>query len=99
MRIQDAILLTRTVCKRKHLSINTEKSYTHWVRHYGLFLQHRKGLENLPERKMESFLSHLASQGVAASTQNQAFNALLFFYREAMKVDLGPVNALRAKQP
>ena len=48
---------------------------------------------------MESFLSHLASQGVAASTQNQAFNVLLFFYREAMKVDLGPVNALRAKQP
>jgi site-specific recombinase XerD len=35
---------------------------------------------------------------VSASTQNQAFNALLFLYRQCLKVDLGPVDALRAKR-
>ena len=41
----------------------------------------------------------LALTGVAASTQNQAFNALRFFYRDVLKQDLGPVDSPRAKQP
>jgi site-specific recombinase XerD len=36
---------------------------------------------------------------VCASTQNQAFNALLFLYREVLKQELHEVNALRAKRP
>lgn len=35
---------------------------------------------------------------MSASTQNQAFNALLFFYREVLKQELGPVNSLRARR-
>jgi len=91
--------LVQLTCKRKRMSINTEKSYTYWVRHYGLFLRQLKSPPELPELKMEAFLSHVAALGVSASTQNQAFNSLLFFYRDCMKVDLGPVNALRARQP
>ena len=49
---------------------------------------------------MELFLSDLAVNGkVAASTQNQAFNALLFLYREVIHQSLGQVNALRADRP
>jgi site-specific recombinase XerD len=48
---------------------------------------------------MEAFLTALALDGVAASTQNQAFNAILFFYRYVLKQELGNVNALRAKRP
>jgi hypothetical protein len=33
------------------------------------------------------------------STQNQAFNALLFFYRHGLKHELGTINSLRAKRP
>jgi integrase len=48
---------------------------------------------------MEAFLTQLARQDVSASTQNQAFNALIFFYREVMKVEVGKVDSLRAKKP
>jgi integrase len=48
---------------------------------------------------MEAFLTQLAQQNVAASTQNQAFCALLFFYREVLKQEVGKVDALRAKTP
>ncbi len=98
MQIHHAILLVRETCRFKHLSLTTEKTYTHWVRQYGLFLKTRKGTDSPPEAKMEAFLTHLAMEGVSASTQNQAFNALLFLYREALRVELGPVNALRAKR-
>ncbi len=46
--------------------------------------------EELPtgESKIEEFLSGLAVRGqVAASTQNQAFNALLFLYLEVLGAD------------
>ena len=36
-------------------------------------------------------------RNVAAGTQNQAFNALLFLYREVLKIELKEVNAKRAK--
>jgi hypothetical protein len=43
-------------------------------------------------------MSHPACHpGAAASTQNQAFNSLLFFYREVPKHELGSVQALRAR--
>jgi site-specific recombinase XerD len=51
------------------------------------------------EQKVEAFLTQLAHQGVSASTQNQAFNALVFFYREVIGQPVGNVAALRAKKP
>ena len=47
------------------------------------------------------FLSHLALEAhVAASTQNQAFNALLFLYQQVLGIDLGEIaGAVRAKKP
>jgi site-specific recombinase XerD len=91
--------LVREVCVLRHLSLNTEKTYIHWLGRYGRFLKAPR-LAHLPtEQKMEAFLTHLAISGVSASTQNQAFSALLFFYREVLKQELGPVQSLRAKQP
>ena len=51
--------------------------------------------------EIEAFLTHLAvDQKVAASTQNQALNAIMFLYREVLKQDLeGRINATRAKRP
>ena len=99
MLIHHATRLMRETCALRHLSINTEKSYTHWLRRYGVFLKDPQ-LKNLTtEQKIEAFLTRLATAGVSASTQNQAFNALLFFYREVLKRELGPVDSLRAKRP
>lgn len=52
-----------------------------------------------PTVKMEMFLTQLAKQDVAASTQTQAFNAILFFYRDVLKQEIGKVDSLRAKKP
>ena len=89
----------REVCALRHLSINTEKTYTHRLGRYAAFLKNPE-FKTLPtEKKIEVFLTRLAFTGMAASTQNQAFNALLFFYRDVLKKELGPVDSLRAKRP
>ena len=50
------------------------------------------------ERKVEDFLSHLAVQGkVATSTQNQAFNALVFFYKQVLERLLEGFQAARSR--
>jgi site-specific recombinase XerD len=52
------------------------------------------------EPEVKSFCSHLAERDhVSASTQNQAFNALVFLYRYVVKKELGVIDAVRAKRP
>jgi len=91
----------RDVIRLKHYSLATERAYCDWIRRYVLF-HHMQSEEQLQggEAKMEAFLTHLAVEGrVSASTQNQAFNALLFLYREVLKTPLeGRVDALRAER-
>jgi integron integrase len=51
-------------------------------------------------KEIEAFLTHLARDGhVAASTQNQAFNAILFLYRNVLQVELPQIDAFRARRP
>lgn len=99
MNISNAIRLLRETCALRHFSLKTEKSYIYWLRRYGAFLSRRSDSVWTTEQKMQAFLSRLAVEGVAASTQNQAFNAVLFFYRDVLKREVGPVNSLRARQP
>ncbi len=87
----------RDVIRRKHFSLSTEQSYAAWLVRYIRYVAKLPfGLSS--ERKLESFLSALARNEVSASTQNQAFNALVFFYRECLGQKLDDVNALRAKR-
>ena len=98
MKTSVAIEKLRAVIRLQHLSLSTEQSYVAWVERFSRFLMdHPSG--DKPESKMEAFLTQLARQGVAAATQNQAFCALLFFYRNALQVEVGKVDALRAKVP
>jgi integron integrase len=91
----------REVMRLKHYSIRTERTYCEWVRRYVRFHQMKGREEMLPaEPKMEAFLSSLAVDGkVAVSTQNQAFNALLFVYREVLHVQVGKIDSVRATRP
>jgi len=68
----------------KHYSIRTEQTYVDWIRRYILF--HRKRHPNeMSENEITEFLTHLAvEKRVAASTQNQAFSALLFLYQQVL---------------
>jgi len=58
-------------------------------------LQHPSKLN---EKDIEAYLTFLAvRRRVAPSTQNLALNAILFLYREVLKIDLkGDINAIRA---
>lgn len=98
MTTQQAIQQTRDLMRLRHLSRATEESYCGWIARFARFVSERCPVGNA-EMKMEAFLTQLAKQEVSASTQNQAFCALLFFYREVLKVELGKVDALRAKRP
>ena len=90
----------RNLIRLKHYSIRTEKSYLPWIQRYMIF-HNNKNPEEMGSTEIEAFLSHLAvNLKVSASTQNQAFNALLFLYREVLKRKLDEsINAIRAKKP
>ncbi len=90
----------RTVIRRMHYSIRTEDAYVTWVRDYILFHNKRHPAE-LGDAGVIEYLSYLAVQrNVAASTQNQAFSALLFLHRYVLQQPLGDIaGAVRAKQP
>jgi Phage integrase, N-terminal SAM-like domain len=71
MQIYHATRLLQEVCALRHLAINTEKAYLHWLGRYAAFLKDPK-FKTLPtEDKLEAFLTSLALTGVSASTQNQ----------------------------
>jgi hypothetical protein len=87
----------------KHYSISTERTYTDWVKRFFYFVESDKDpipYEIKGAEEVKDFLTHLAvKQNVSASTQNQAFNALLFLFRNVFKVDLGDMaNTVRAKR-
>jgi integron integrase len=88
----------RDVIRMKHYSYRTEESYVYWVRRYILF-HNKQHPTTMGSPEVETFLSHLAVEGkVAASTQNQAFSALLFLYRYVLKQPLpDSIDAVRAK--
>jgi integron integrase len=90
----------RAILRQKHYSYSTEKTYIHWIKRYIYFHNIRHPAEMGPD-EVASFLSHLANAGcVAASTQNQALNALVFLYRHVIGEELGDIGSyLRAKRP
>jgi integron integrase len=79
----------RNVIRVKHYSIRTEEVYVQWVRRFVLF-HNKRHPQDMGEREISEFLTHLATVGkVAASTQNQALNAIVFLYKEVLKQDVG----------
>lgn len=87
------------VCRRQHKSISTERTYSLWLKEYTVFITRIDPLLS-SEKKLEAFLTMLAKQrDVSASTQNQAFNAILFFYKDVIQQPLKNVDALRATRP
>lgn len=90
----------REVIRMRHYSIRTEDAYIGWIRRYIRFHGRRHPRE-MGEAEVRAFLSHLAVNGdVAASTQNQALNALVFLYKAVLERPLGEIGGVvRAKKP
>ena len=83
----------------KHYSPKTLKTYTHWLKKFQAFAKSRF-LESLSDKDIKEFLTFLAvERKVAASTKNQAFNALLFLFRHVLGKEPGDLkNAVRTKR-
>src|SRR5713101_4903892 len=91
----------RKVLRLQHYSIHTERSYVEWIRRFVRFHGMRSREDLFPaEPKIEAFLTDLAVHGnVAAATQNQAMNALVFLYKRALNQALPDrINAMRARK-
>ncbi len=99
MKLLDQV---RQKLRLKHYSWATEKCYVAWIERYIFF--HKQGIvwrhpNSMGAREVEQYLTHLAvDRHVSASTQNQAFGALLFLYEQVMEMKLGDVAALRARR-
>jgi integron integrase len=75
--------------KTRHYSPKTLKAYTLWATQFRNFTQFKE-TQALSSKDVKEFMRFLAvKREVSASTQNQAFNALLFFYRHILKRDFG----------
>jgi integrase len=83
----------------RHYSPKTLKTYRHWLKRFQAFTR-SKPPESLSAVDVKEFLTWLAvKKQVAASTQNQAFNALLFFYRHVLEKEFGKLEGVvRAKR-
>jgi integron integrase len=90
----------RGAIRARHYSPRTEKAYVAWIKRY-IFFNGMRHPRELGVAEVTRYLTHLATAGrVSASTQNQAFSALLFLYREVLEQPLaGLDDVVRAKRP
>src|SRR3989304_3366115 len=97
MKLLDQV---REVIRKKHYSIRTEQAYVDWIKRYILFHQKRHP-KDMGENEIARFISFLAMEKkVAASTQNQALNAIVFLYKQVLHIELGDFgHTERAKNP
>lgn len=96
MKLLDQI---RQLARVKHLALATERAYVYWAERFIRFhgIRHPN---TMGAAEIEQFLTHLAVQHhVAASTQNQALGALLFLYRDVLQIEIGNLDAVRARRP
>lgn len=89
----------RLAIRTRHLSLRTEQAYVQWIRRFILF-HHKRHPKDMGAGEIGAFLTHLAvDRRVSASTQNQALSALLFLYREVLRLQIGEVeDVVRAKR-
>ena len=99
----DLELQLRQTLQRQHKADSTADAYWRWCEKFILFARAKRGNwvhpRELGERHVEIFLRHLAvNEQVSATTQNQAFSALLYLYKHVIRKPLENVSALRAKK-
>lgn len=88
----------RNRLRLRRYSPRTEEAYLYWIRRYIAFNTPRHPAQ-LREPDIERFLTHLAHRQLSASSQSQAFAAMLYLYRHVLEIDLPhSIDAIRAKR-
>lgn len=97
IRLMDQL---REVLRYHHYAIRTERAYVSWALRFIRF-HNKKHPKNMGKVEIEAFLSHLAiNRNVAAATQNQAFNAIVFLYENVLQIPISKqLEAVRARKP
>jgi integron integrase len=89
----------KEMMETRHYAVSTQKTYRYWILDYIRYhgMQHPA---SLGKPQVEAFLTYLAcNRKLSASSQNQAFNAVLFLYRHVLGIELGSeINASRARK-
>lgn len=99
MKPNDAIVRLQKVIRRQHKSLRTEEAYVYWLKRYMTALDHMPSTLT-SEQKVDRFLTGLAgNRATAASTQHQAFNAVVFFYKDVLGQPLQSLAPLRVRRP
>ena len=90
----------RDTVRLKHYSIRTEQAYIYWIKNYIVY-NDKKHPCGMGATEIRNYLTWLATyKNVAASTQNQALNAIVFLYKQVLHQDIGDISgAVRAKKP
>jgi site-specific recombinase XerD len=88
----------RAVARLRQLSLRTEESYVQIIRRFILFHDKRHPA-TMGTAEIQAYLTHLAvEQRLAGSTLNVALSAILFLYREVLRIDLPPLDTLPRSQ-
>lgn len=96
VRLRDQV---REVMRYYHYGLRTEEAYWRWIKGF-VFFHNKRHPKDMGKEEIEAYLSHLAvNQHVAVSTQNQAFNALLFLYKKVFNLPFADnISAVRSKK-
>lgn len=85
-RLMDQV---REVLRYYHYAYRTEVSYCSWILQYIKFYGGKRHPKDMGKNEVERFLSYLTEKkNVAAATQQQALNALIFLYKRVLNLDL-----------
>ena len=83
--------MMKRMLRLRQLSYSTEQTYMRWLRYVCGYVRPALPTQ-LDDSHIKKYLSFLASERrVSKSTQNQAFNALLFFYRFVIEKEVGSI--------
>ena len=89
----------RDCLRVRHYARSTEKSYLHWCGEYLRYCL-KSGHDKQADSSFRDYMTHLALvRKVASSTQNQAYNSVLFLFRNVWEMEPSGIDAVRARKP
>ena len=99
LQAEEIVAEMNRLLQLRRYSPRTERSYSGWAKRFLRYLGPSRS-STPTTADVQAYLSYLATRRkVSASTQNQAFNALLFLYRHVFMVEFGEMAAtVRAKR-